>query len=99
RQRRRTDQEAQRARVGRAPHLDPHRPSPADRVALHQSASAGSFASVRRAARLTALATAFSEAVTMLSWIPTPHRTRSPTAASMYAAAFASAPAPLACSW
>ena len=34
------------------------------------------------AARLTALTTALSEAVTMLGSMPTPHRTRSPTAHS-----------------
>ncbi len=50
-------------------------------------------------ARLTALMTAFSEAVTMLASRPTPHSTLSPTAHSTYAAAMASPPALSACSW
>ncbi len=49
-------------------------------------------------ARLTALATARREAVTMLPSMPTPHRTRPPTATSRNATACASAPAPIACS-
>ena len=49
-------------------------------------------------ARLTALITALSEAVTMLASSPTPHSTFSPTAHSTYAAAIASPPAESACS-
>ena len=49
-------------------------------------------------ARLIALATARRDAVTMLPSMPTPHRTRPPTATSRKATALASAPAPIACS-
>ena len=52
-----------------------------------------------RVARLTALITAFSEAVTMFASIPTPQNTSSPTAHSRYAAARASPPEDRACSW
>ena len=52
-----------------------------------------------RQARLTALITALSEAVTMLASSPTPQSTWSPTAHSTYAAAMASPPADSACSW
>ncbi len=50
-------------------------------------------------ARLTALITALSEAVTMLASTPTPHSSWSPTAHSTYAAARASPPEDSACSW
>ena len=49
-------------------------------------------------ARLTALMTALSDAVTMLGSRPTPHKTWSPTAHSTYAAAGASPPDDSACS-
>ena len=50
-----------------------------ERYAVSDAPSTGAS----RAARLTALTTARSDAVTMLSSIPTPQRTWSPTAASM----------------
>ena len=50
-------------------------------------------------ARLTALVTAFTEAVTMLASIPTPQTVRPSTSHSTYAAACASPPEESACSW
>ena len=48
--------------------------------------------------RLAAQVTAFSDAVTMLESMPTPHSTRpSPVSASMKLTAWASEPAPVAC--
>ena len=49
-------------------------------------------------ARLTALMTALSDAVTMLASSPTPQSTWSPTTHSTYAAAMASPPEDSACS-
>ena len=52
-----------------------------------------------RIARLTADTTAFSDALTIEPLTPTPHYTVSSTAHSTYAAARASSPADIACSW
>ena len=57
------------------------------------------FAAEKPQDRLTALTSACSDAVVMLGETPQPHSTRPPTATSRYAAACASSPAPVACSW
>ena len=50
-------------------------------------------------ARLTAFTIARNDAVRIEPWTPTPQNASSPTSASTYAAAFASALADIACSW
>ncbi len=52
-----------------------------------------------RMARFTADTTAFSDALTIDPFTPTPHSTVSSSAHSTYAAARASSPADIACSW
>ena len=81
-------------------------PSPAaeQRAAEHplDSSYAAFFTAspVSRAIRFTALMIAFSDAVTISGLIPAPCTGRPlSTRSSTYDAAFASAPAPMACSW
>ena len=74
---------------------------PSSRVSPRSRHSTGGGSGTTRAAsaRLTAFTIARNDAVRIEPWTPTPQNASSPTSASTYAAAFASALADIACSW